>query len=149
VSLVEICIRPSPHIEWVEMKTHNGNDELCIVTSGLMQLVGVILCGVNVYHGLPVCVESCPASSQPLPSCLAAVLPSTAQCQANTASGYVIAAIGAGLAFTSGLVGFAMLRHPNGDDYDEPLLDGVADFVTSQPAGGHVTNWIHFRSGDV
>jgi len=121
------------------METYNDDDdELCIVTSGLLQLVGVILCGINVYHGLPVCVESCPASSQPLPSCLATVLPSTTQCRANTASGYVIAAIGAGLAFTSGLVGVAMLRHPNGEDDDEPLLDGVEDFVTSQPAGGHV-----------
>jgi len=105
---------------------------------GLLQLVGVILCGVRLPHCLPVCIEFCPADAQPLPSCIAAILPPTTQCHASTTSAYVIAAIGAGLAITSGLVGVAMSRDPNGDD-DELLLDGVADFVTSQPADGHVT----------
>jgi len=106
---------------------------------GFLQLAGVILCAVSVSDCLPVCVESCPASAQPLLSCIAAVLPSTAQCHANTASGYVIAAVGAGLALTSGLVGVAMARDPNGDD-EEPLLDGDADFAASQPADDHATN---------
>ena len=110
------------------------------MTSGLLQLIAVILCSVNVSHSLPVCIESCPSSTQPLPSCLAAILPSTTQCHADTTSGFVIAAIGAGLALTSGLVGVAMSRDPNGDDDDEPLLDGVADFVASPPAENHVTN---------
>jgi len=106
------------------------------VTSGLLQLVAVILCGVNVPHCLPVCIEFCPA--QPLPSCLAHILPTTARCHASTTSGYIIAAIGAGLAITSGLVGVAMSRDPNGDD-DELLLDGVADHVATQPTDSHVT----------
>ena len=109
-----------------------------IVTSGLLQLVAVILCGVHVSYSMPVCIESCPAADQPLPSCIASVLPSTTHCHASTAYGYIISAVGAGLALTSGLVGVAMSRDPNGDD-DEPLLDGVADFVTSQPTDSHVT----------
>jgi len=62
---------------------------------------------------------------------------SVPQCIANTAAAYVIAAVGAGLALTSGLVGVAMSRDP---DDDEPQLDGVADLVTSQPTDDHVTN---------
>jgi len=105
----------------------------------LLQLGGVILCGVSISTSLPACVEFCPAVDQPLESCLAAILPSTPQCHANSASGYVIAAVGAGLAFTAGLVGVALLRQPNGDD-DEPLLDGVGNLVTSQPiTSSHVT----------
>jgi len=64
--------------------------------------------------------------------------PPTTPCHATTTSAYVIAAIGAGLAVTSGLVGVAMSRDPNGDD-DELLLDGVADVIATQPADGHVT----------
>jgi len=110
-----------------------------MTVSGLLQLVGVIVCGINVAHSLPVCIDLCPADDQPLPTCLAAVLPfATANCQARTASAYVIAAVGAGLALTSGLVGVVMSRDANGDDDDEPLLDGVADMVTSYPAEGHV-----------
>ena len=108
------------------------------MTSGLLQLVGVIVCGINVPHCLPICIEFCPAAAQPLPSCLAIILPSTSQCHASTTSAYVIAAVGAGLAITSGLVGVALSRDPNGDD-EELLLDGVADFVTSQPEDCHVT----------
>jgi len=106
---------------------------------GLTQLVGVILCGINVSQSLPVCIDPCPTVSQPLPSCLAAVLPSTTHCHTRTASAYVIAAIASGLTLTSGLVGVAMSRDPNGDN-DEPLLDGVADFVASHPTDSHVTD---------
>jgi len=104
----------------------------------LLQLVAVILCGVKVPHSLPICIDFCPASAQPLPSCLAAaiLLP---PCRATTTSTYVIASVGAGLAVTSGLVGVAMSRDSNGDD-DELLLNGVADVVaTQQPADDHVT----------
>jgi len=106
--------------------------------SGLLQLVAVIFCGINVCYSLPVCINFCPAYDQPLPTCPVDVLPSTTQCQASTASGYVIAAVGAGLALTSGLVGVAMSRDQNGDD-DEPLLDGVADVVTSEPTDSSIT----------
>jgi len=42
-------------------------------------------------------------------------------------------------------VGVAMSRDPNGDN-DEPLLDGVADFVASHPTDSHVTDWVCFRA---
>jgi len=102
-----------------------------VTWSGLLQLAAVIMCGVNISPGLPVSIDSCPPTAQPRRS--------SALCQARTASSYVIAAVGAGVALTSGLVGVATSRDPNGDD-DEPLLDGVADFVASHPPNGHVTN---------
>ena len=110
------------------------------VTSGLLQLMAIIVLGVRVPHCLPVCIDWCPADVQPLPSCSHAVEPSATLCSASTAAAYVVAAVGAGLALTSGLVGVAMSRDPNGNDDDEPLLDGVAaDMATSHPADGHVT----------
>jgi len=108
------------------------------VWSGLLQLAGVIVCGVNLSYGLPVSIDSCPLITQPLTSPVASLPLSTTQCHARTASAYVIAAVGAGLAVTSGLMGVAMSRDPNGDD-DEPLLDGVADFVASQPIDNRAT----------
>ena len=129
-----------------------------VLCSGLLQLAGVILCGINVSHGLPVYIHSCPTlppqninsisslytSRQPLPFHLASSLPppsSTAVlCYPRTASAYLVAAVGAGLALSAGLVGVAMMGVVGSrDPDDEPLLDGVADFVTSQPTQNHVT----------